>query len=159
MEQRRRQTVILKKIFAIATASILCIASGSAMAASEVIGRVKTLQGEVSINGASGSRAAEAGSVVRRGDTLVTGSDGSVGVTFRDDSRTSLGPNSEMQMTEFKFDPARQEYSFVSKMFRGTMLFVSGLISKLSPETAQVETPTATLGIRGTRFLLQVDGE
>ena len=158
MAKSRENRAVLKPLPLLIGVTALVL-SGLASAASEIIGRVKTVQGEVTISSAESSRTAEPGSVIRRNETIVTGADASVGITFRDDSRTSLGPNSELHLAEYRFEPAKNEYAFVSRMLRGTMLFVSGLISKLSPESAKVETPTATLGIRGTRFLLRVEDE
>ena len=128
-------------------------------AAEDIIGRVKKVSGEVTILSGDRQRTPQPGSVLKRMDTVRTGRDGSIGITFRDDSRTALGPDSEMQMSEFRFDPAKREYAFVSRIFRGSMMFVSGLIAKLSPGTPKVETPVATLGIRGTRFIVRVDDE
>ena len=82
-----------------------------------------------------------------------------MGVTLRDNSRISLGSESTLELTRFTFEPAREEYSFLARMARGTLLYVSGLIAKLKPESAAVSTVNATIGIRGTRFLLKVEGD
>ena len=44
----------------------------------------------------------------------------------------------------------------MAQISRGTMAYLSGLIGKLAPEKVRIETPTATIGIRGTRFALKV---
>jgi hypothetical protein len=44
-------------------------------------------------------------------------------------------------------------------MLKGTAGYLSGLISKLSPESAHFETPTASIGIRGTQFVVRVEGQ
>ena len=59
-------------------------------------------------------------------------------------------------MKSYRFDPAREDYSFIIKMAKGSLMYISGLISKLGEQAASVETNTATIGIRGTRFLLRV---
>jgi len=43
-------------------------------------------------------------------------------------------------------------------MFKGTAVYLSGLISKLAPDSARFETPSASVGIRGTKFAVKVDG-
>lgn len=82
---------------------------------------------------------------------------GSLGLTFKDGSRLSIGPHSRVQFTEFQFAPAEGRLAFVIDFFRGTLLYVSGIIAKLSPEAVQVRTPVATVAVRGTRFLAQVE--
>lgn len=84
---------------------------------------------------------------------------GSVGLTFTDGSRISIGPNSRVQFTEFDFAPAEGRLAFVVDFFRGTLLYISGVIAKLSPDAVKVRTPVATVAVRGTRFLAEVEGE
>ncbi len=84
---------------------------------------------------------------------------GSVGLTFKDGSRISIGPNSQVQFTEFQFAPTEGKLAFVIEFFRGTLLYVSGVIAKLSPDAVELRTPVATVAVRGTRFLAEVEGE
>ncbi|MEM7206257.1 MAG: FecR domain-containing protein [Pseudomonadota bacterium] len=147
------------KVTAIGSIVLAAMLTFPAFAAAEVIGHIKTTKGDVVVVSHGLKRAVQPGDKLRVSDTVQTGDNSSVGITFRDDSRTALGPNSKMQMKEFAFEPAENQYSFVSKMFKGSMVFVSGLIAKLAPDTARVETTTATVGIRGTRFLLRVEEE
>lgn len=137
----------------------LSLFSTSVFAKENVVGQVKVVVGEVKVLSDGELRVVKPGSELRQSDTIITSSNGRIGITFRDDSRSSLGPNTEMQVKQFRFSPARNEYSFITKIAKGTMMYVSGLISKLSPKSARVETPTATIGIRGTRFLLRVEEE
>ncbi|SEM49741.1 FecR protein [Syntrophus gentianae] len=92
------------------------------------------------------------------GDLLRTGRDGTMGVIFKDNTTLSLGPRSELAIDEFLFAPSQGKLSIVTRMFRGTVAYVSGVIAKLSPQAVRFETPTATIGIRGTKFLVKVDG-
>ena len=92
-------------------------------------------------------------------DTLRTGSDGSVGVIFIDDTSLSLGPGSMLVIDEFVFAPKQGKYSIALRMMKGTVAYFSGLISKLAPDSAHIETPTASIGIRGTKFVARVEGE
>jgi hypothetical protein len=80
-----------------------------------------------------------------------------MGVVLRDDTRLSLGPESEIQLTQFVFAPGEGRFALVAKMARGVMAFVSGRIAKLSPEVVRIETPVAILGIRGTQLLAKVE--
>jgi hypothetical protein len=90
------------------------------------------------------------------GDTLSTGPDGSLGAIFRDNSTLSLGPDSSLVIRNFEFVPEQGKIGFLIRITRGSLAYLSGLIGKLSPESARFETPMATIGIRGTRFAVQV---
>lgn len=121
------------------------------------IGRVKTSSGAAFLIRGEQRKAAEIGDPVHRNETLETGPEGSLGVVFRDETRVSLGPDTQLVVAEYLFAPERQEASFITRMTRGTLLFVSGLISKVSPESTKVQTPAGILGVRGTRFLVKLE--
>ena len=67
------------------------------------------------------------------------------------------GPNSEMSIESFLFNPADKQLSFITRLIRGTFSFISGQIAKLAPKKVILQTPDATLGVRGTKFLVKVD--
>jgi hypothetical protein len=92
-------------------------------------------------------------------DTVCTGRDGSIGIVFNDDTFLSLGPGSILVIEEFVFAPKQGKFSIVIMMLKGTAAYLSGLISKLSPDSAHFKTPTASIGIRGTKFVAKVEGE
>jgi hypothetical protein len=96
---------------------------------------------------------------IYQSDTLRTGRDGSIGVVFNDDTLLSLGPESILVIDEFVFAPKQGKFSIAIRMLRGTVAYFSGLISKLAPESAHIETPTSSIGIRGTKFVVRVEGE
>lgn len=93
---------------------------------------------------------------IQSGDTLRTGKDGSMGIIFIDNTRISLGPDSEITIDQYLYNPKEGKFSFLTRIAQGTASYLSGLISKVAPDTVQVQTPTATVGIRGTYFLIQV---
>ncbi|MBW1851236.1 MAG: FecR domain-containing protein [Deltaproteobacteria bacterium] len=90
-------------------------------------------------------------------DLLTTGDTGAMGITFKDNTMISIGPDTEFVVDEFVYQPRQNNLSFGSKMMRGTLHFVSGTIAKLSPESVSVKTPVGTIGIRGTRFLIKIE--
>ncbi len=90
-------------------------------------------------------------------DTIRTGRNGSIGIVFNDDTFLSLGPGSALVIDEFVFAPKQGKFSIVVRMLKGTAAYLSGLISKLSPESAHIKTPTASIGIRGTKFVAKVE--
>jgi hypothetical protein len=90
-------------------------------------------------------------------DAVRTGTGGRVAITLRDDTRISIGPNSEVRLTAFEFAPSEGRFALSLRVARGLLAYVSGRIAKLSPESARLETPSALVGIRGTRLVIQVD--
>ena len=139
------------------TALALPVLPAAAAGEEAAVGRVKVTTGEAFVVRAEERKAAEIGDPVHRGDALETGTDGALGVVFRDESRISLGADTRLVVDEYVYAPERQEGSFLARMTRGTLLFVSGLISKLSPDSTEVETPAGILGVRGTRFLIYLE--
>ena len=129
------------------------------MAESEPIGMVKVSKGDTSILRDEKHVKGKIGQSVFQHDVLETGKDGALGVTFKDNTRVSLGPNSQLSLKKFAFNPKEKEYSFLSEIARGTLVYISGMMSKLSPESVSVKTPAATIGIRGTRFLIRIGEE
>ncbi|XPV75122.1 MAG: FecR family protein [Desulfovibrio sp.] len=136
--------------------TILCGPTGGAIAA-DFIGSVKTISGEAGIVRQGDRWAVKIGDHIMQGDILVTGSDSSMGVIFRDDTILSLGESSQITVSDFVFDPVHDNVSFISNMAEGSAQFITGQIAKVAPENMRVETPLATIGIRGTRFLVKVD--
>ncbi|MCL5965644.1 MAG: FecR family protein [Deltaproteobacteria bacterium] len=124
--------------------------------AGEAIGVVRNSEGRTSITRGDQVVPAAPGTKLMAGDTLSTGPDGSLGVILRDNSSLSLGPGSRLAIREFLFKPAEGRIGFLARLSRGTMAYLSGLIGKLAPEKARFETPSASIGIRGTRFAVKV---
>jgi hypothetical protein len=118
-------------------------------------GRVKNASGEAFVIRGELRSAAQPGSAVFQNDVLETGEDSSLGVTFRDESRLALGPDTRLVVDEYVYQPEGDK-SFLTRLVRGTVLCVSGVIAKLSPDAAEMETPDGTIGIRGTRFLVKL---
>lgn len=128
----------------------------SAAAAAAEVGQVKTLAGAVHIERAGERLPATVGMAVMQMDRIVTGADGSVGITFDDQSRLSSGPGSLLEINQFSFNAKDQADVFETTLHRGTLSAVSGKIVKKSPEAMRVHTPTTILGVRGTEFLVKV---
>lgn len=119
------------------------------------IGVVRNSAGSATVTRGGNVLPATPGTRLHTGDTLGTGPDGSLGVLLRDDSSLSLGPSSSLVLQDFLFSPSEGNFSLLVRLSRGTMAYLSGLIGKLAPEKARFETPTATIGIRGTHFVVK----
>lgn len=121
------------------------------------IGMVKTTAGPAFVDMNGQRYAAALGMPVYLGSRLVTLNGGSLGVTFRDETVMSIGPDTQLVMDQYLFAPRQGQLSLVASLLRGTLNYVSGQIAKLRPEGVNVNTPTGMIGVRGTQFVARVD--
>ena len=124
--------------------------------AADPIGQIKTATGAVAVERAGETKPLAVGDRVYQSDTIVT-ADGTVGITFADNSMMALGPKSRLALEEFKFDTTTHNGSFTSSLQKGTLTVKSGQIVKQTPEAMRVRTPAALLGVRGTEFAVRAD--
>jgi len=120
------------------------------------VGQIKNLRGTVHVERDGQKLAAATGMSVRQSDVLVTGADGSVGVTFLDNSLLSIGPGSALAIDRYSFDSTTHDGQFDASLKRGTLAVVSGRMVKRSPEAMRVHTPSSIMGVRGTEFFVKV---
>lgn len=140
-------------------ALVLSLLSADVWAESDVLGFVKIAEGEASITAEQGSIPAEPGLPVYLGNLLKTGGNGRLGVTFKDNTIMSLGPDTELRVDEYLFAPAKSELKLAASLLKGTLHYISGVIAKLKPEAVSVKTPAGIIGVRGTRFLAKAEAE
>lgn len=158
----KHNSLSLKKMFfALATVIFLLSITEEAVFAetAPIIAVVEKVSGTATVVRQGRTISAKIGLDIYQYDTLRTGSNGSMGVIFNDDTSLSLGPGSMLVIDEFIFAPREGKYSIALRMVKGTVAYLSGLISKLAPESAHIETPTSSIGIRGTKFVARVEGE
>lgn len=137
-------------------AVMAAMAPAGATAADDTIGHAKIVMGSVVLLRDGKEAPLKGGDPLHRRDVVITGSDGSVGLSFKDNSRLSLGANSRLGLREFQFEPGQNSLSFISELAHGTLQYISGVIAKLAPGSVSVVTPVATIAVRGTRFLVRV---
>lgn len=137
----------------------LLLASTAAMAQSDVIGYVKTVQGEASVLSSGQALKAEPGTALKSTDVLKTGKQSSMGVTLKDNTRLSIGADTECALEEYLYDPAKDQLKLQLNLSRGTLNYVSGVIAKLKPNAVTIQTPTGNIGVRGTQFVAKVEPE
>lgn len=124
--------------------------------AAEWAGTAKAVSGSVNVERAGQQLPVAVGDRLYPQDKLMTGRDGRLAVTLRDDTRISLSANTQLIVSEFAFNPSTQSGGVVVSVLKGVSAFVSGLVAKSSPSAMKVTTPTATLGIRGTEFVVDL---
>jgi hypothetical protein len=161
-----------RSVTVLATSFVLALASSFAPAHAQIIparpavqdvapkpiGKVVTATGSVTIEHvtavvvqanlpAQGGHA-KVGELVYQGDVVQTGADGRVGINFSDGTSFNLTSNARMALTEFVYDPNGKSNSTLISLTKGTFTFVAGNIAKTGE--MKVDTPVATMGIRGT---------
>ncbi len=142
---------MLKTFFA------LLLLSTSVLADDATIGYVKTVQGDATVLSAGKTTKVQPGASLLIGDTLKTGKNSSMGVTFKDNTVMSFGADTELTIDDYLYAPSKGDLKLSASMSKGTLQYVSGIIAKLRPEAVTVKTPTGNIGVRGTRFLVKVD--
>jgi len=85
-----------------------------------------------------------------------TGADSSASMVLRDGTTLVLGANSRVNLKDFSFNSTTQEGNLLVSVLRGSMRMLTGLIGKTRPESVNITTPTSTIGILGTDFIVQV---
>ena len=101
---------------------------------------------QVSVDGQAGQ--AKVGDLVHEGDVVATGADGRVGISFTDGTAFNLSSNARMALSEFVYDPNGNSNTTLFNLTKGTFTFVAGKVATTGG--MKIDTPVATLGIRGT---------
>ena len=120
------------------------------------IARVKQSSGSAYVERSAQQLKPSPGLQLQTGDRLVTGKDGRISVTFVDNTRFAVGPNSRVSVSEFQYDRSRLKGAMVTQVDRGSLAVVSGKIAKSDKDAMKVRTPNTLLGVRGTKFIIQV---
>ncbi len=96
------------------------------------------------------------GTGVEMNDAVKTAS-GKVGITFEDQTKVQVNENSRLVIDDFVYDPKSKAGKLGVKVALGTVRYASGQIAKNSPQNVAINTPTATVSVRGTDFTATVD--
>jgi hypothetical protein len=132
-------------------------AGGAAAGAAQVIGTVSKLTGSATAIRNGVSVTLNVGDQVQKGDVVQAGAESSLTLTFIDGTVFGLSANARMVLNEMVYDPQGSANSSLLSLIQGTITFVAG-------ETAhngnmRVDTPVATMGIRGTAVLVEIGFE
>jgi hypothetical protein len=134
---------------------LICAATALSVAAPLAVastGTVTQLSGTLSVRKADGSvRILSQRSTIESGDTINTERESFAQIRFSDGGQVTLKPNSSVKIQSFRFTEEKpQEDSFIYRLVKGGLRTVTGLVGKRSKEKYELETATATVGIRGT---------
>ncbi|WP_240535223.1 VCBS domain-containing protein [Bradyrhizobium sp. YR681] len=125
------------------------------IAAAQVIGHVTKLSGSATAIRNGVSVILNNGDNVEKGDVVSTGADSTLGITFIDGTVFGLSSNARMVLNEMVYDPNGSNNSSLLSLVAGTITFVAGETAKHGD--MKVDTPVATMGIRGTAVLSQIN--
>jgi hypothetical protein len=148
--------VLQQKLFqliALATAIILASFSQTSWAA---VGRVTEQTGPTEIVRAKKSQPSSVNTPVEMNDTIVTAK-AKARLTFEDNTTVNITEQSKLVIDDFVYDPKKGSGKVAMKVILGTARYASGQIAKTNPQNVNVQTPTATVAVRGTDFSMTVD--
>jgi hypothetical protein len=134
--------------------SLACL-TGAAQAFDEHVALVKNVTGKVQVQRGGALVDVVPGTALFVSDRLVSGAGAAAGIVFKDGTLLTLGASSDIEVRRYVFEPAEAHYAFAVFLAKGDAIYASGKIGKLAPESVKVGTPTATVGVRGTRFIIQ----
>jgi hypothetical protein len=148
--QRQKPTAIKALLFA-----ALLLAAASAWAG-QVAGSVVRLSGPLLARKADGTvRVLALKSEVESGDTLVSEKNTYAQLRFIDNSEITLRPGTTFKIEDFAYDAGKPEAdSAVFSLVKGGLRSITGLLGKRNKEKFSMKTPSATIGIRGTTFVI-----
>ena len=118
---------------------------------------VKSVTGDVQVTRQHDTFKATSGSELLVSDRVVTAPGASAAIVFRDGTLLTLGSGADILVRDYVFEPKVGKFAFALYLAKGSAIYESGKIGKLSPQSVKVETPKATVGVRGTRFLIEAN--
>jgi hypothetical protein len=138
-------------------ALLLCL-TFQAWGADNIAGSVKTAQGAAVIRRGTETIPARGGMHLLASDILQTSGDGRLGVILQDGTGIGLGPNTELKIDTFVYEPGAGKFGLLLRLARGVIAYFSGRIAQFAPGSVTVETPVAVIGLRGTHLAVSVEG-
>ena len=132
---------------------VFLFGGGQAFARDQLAGTVERLRGEAQRISTAGTAGLAVGSQVFVDDVIVTGDDARLIIKFADDSTLTLGEDARIIVDQLVYDTNAGELAQVLDVVQGVFRFATGRVGKQNPSAVAVNTPVATIGIRGTEFI------
>lgn len=136
----------------IAAVLLVLPAFGQSAGGSEHVtaGKVDLIEGDVRFIDAAGHERRPAyGDAVYAGETIATGADGEVHLNMEDGGYIGVRPDTRMQIVDYRAEGGSDDRSIFS-LLRGSFRSITGWIGKYANQNYKIETPTVTIGVRGT---------
>ncbi|MEP6970511.1 MAG: FecR domain-containing protein [Betaproteobacteria bacterium] len=128
-----------------------------AMAQDTHVALFKSVSGDVKLMRGGTTVVPVAGTPILRSDVVVSGPGSSGGIVFVDGTTLAVDASTEVEIRRYVFQPESKQYDFALYLKKGSAIYSSGKLGKLSPESVEVSTPRAAIGVRGTRFIVSAD--
>jgi len=122
--------------------------------ASDPIGNVAALTGSATITRFGATKPLKVDDDIYMGDGLQTTSNSTLGITFNDATTFNLSANSKITVDKYVYEANGKSNNALFRVVNGTVAFVASEVAKTGD--MKIETPSATLGIRGTTGLIEV---
>jgi len=151
--ERLPAVAVFKAIFL-----ILVVIALPAYSAEAIAGSIKTIQGSALVRRGAQTIPASEGMHLLVNDILQTAADGRIGAILQDGTRIGLGPNTELKIDTFIYEPANQQYGLLLRLARGVVAYFSGRMARLAPGSVTIETPVGVIGLRGTQLAITIEG-
>jgi len=120
------------------------------------VARVKSIKGEVVVKRDKKIVTLKIGSKLYESDLIMSKKNSSIGIMFNDGSRISLGAKSIFSIKKFIVNPVKKEFDVDISLIKGKASFSSGDVGKLAPESVKFHIPEGIIGIRGTKFMVEI---
>ncbi len=146
-----------KTIFVLISSAALLGFAGPVLAYDS--GVIKTVRGQVQIERGSRTLEARIGDPVQERDRVIARRGSSAGISMNDETLLSIGSNSTLVIDKYRYDPVTRDGEVATSILKGTLRYVTGLIGRAKPQAIKVISANATIGIRGTEFIVEVPGE
>lgn len=147
--------MIKKNLLRLLSCFLMCVSFG--ISAAELAGIVERMQGGAQIISLGSQKTLQVKSEVLPGDQITTASDAEILLRMTDGTVLAIRPNTNLIVSEYRFDPKDSNNDhFIMKLVKGGLRAVTGAIGKKNPHKVRFNTPTATIGIRGTDFEVAV---
>ncbi|MCB9982284.1 MAG: FecR domain-containing protein [Rhodospirillales bacterium] len=126
-------------------------AQNAGMADESPVGSVDEITGEATVTHLDGSvEPITMGTEIYQGDVIETGTGGAVNIAFIDETSFAVSEEARLAIDEYVYDPATESGTQDFSVLKGVFVFTSGLIGRDDPDDVNIDTPSGSIGIRGT---------
>lgn len=138
-------------------ATLASLMGAAAHAQDEHVALFKNVSGTITVLRNATTLNATPGMTLFVSDRLVSSAGASGGIVFKDGTLLTVGPSTEVEVRTYVFKPKESKYEFDVFLAKGSAVYSSGKLGKMAPEAVNVSTPLATVGVRGTRFVITAE--
>lgn len=140
---------------ALSTVVLCATLALGATARAQQVGETTVVRNEVARIKGTARNAVAPGDQVFRDEAIQTGADSLAKIVFLDQTNLSIGPNARVALNQYVYSEQRPAGKVALNLLRGTYRFVTGDLDK---RAYQINTPVATIGVRGTEFDVATTG-